>query len=131
MKEQMLYRNLQRIRNANIVGVDVGGDVKISKRMVEDANREIIDKATKIIPKFMDIADILGLDRDDINGLAGLAELLVYNKSTSYRKSINYLGLYKAKGRNGGKNKKYSCKVQRYPIMLTNAILHKNVRNVY
>jgi hypothetical protein len=35
MKEQMLYRNLQRIWNAGIVGVDVGGDAKILEEIVE------------------------------------------------------------------------------------------------
>jgi len=126
MKEQMLYRNLQRVRNASIVGVDVGGDVKILEEMVEDVRREIVDKAIKIIPRFIDIANSLGLDRSDVNGLAGLAGLLVYNKSTSYKKSINYLGLFKAKGRYGRGNKKYSCKVQRYLLMLTNTIIWKN-----
>jgi len=126
MKEEMLYRNLQRIRNTSIVGVDVGGDVKILEEMVEDARRGIVDKAVQIIPKFIDIANSLGLDRDNINGLAGLAGELVYNKATSYKKSINYLGLFKAKGRDGRRNKKYSRKVQRYLIMLTNAILYKN-----
>jgi len=126
MKEEMLYRNLQRIRNASIVGVDVGGDVKILERMVEDVRKEVVDKAVKVIPKFIDIANNLGLGKDDINGLAGLAGLLVYNKSTSYRKSINYLGLYRAKGRYGRRNKKYSRKIQRYLIMLTNTILWKN-----
>ncbi|MCL7391563.1 MAG: hypothetical protein LZ171_05940, partial [Thaumarchaeota archaeon] len=29
MREQMLYKDLQRVRNASVVGVDVGGDVKI------------------------------------------------------------------------------------------------------
>jgi hypothetical protein len=57
--------------------------------------------------------------------LAGLAGLLVYSKSASYKKSINYVGLYKAKGRDGGSNK-YSCRVQRYLVMLTNVILWKN-----
>jgi len=59
MKEQMLYRNLQRVRSAGIVGVDVGGDVKILEEMVEDARREIVDKAIKVIARFMDIADTL------------------------------------------------------------------------
>jgi hypothetical protein len=94
--------------------------------MVEDARREIVDKAIKIIPRFIDIANSLGLDRSDVNGLAGLAGLLVYDKFTSYRKSINYLGLFKAKGRDGRGNKKYSRKVQRYLIMLANTILCKN-----
>jgi hypothetical protein len=126
MREQMLYRNLQRVWNASMVGVDVGGDVKILEEIVEDARKEIADKAVLIILRFIDIANSLGLDRDDINGLAGIAGLLVYNKFASYKKSINYLGLFKAKGRNGRRNKKYSRKIQRYLIMLTNAILHKN-----
>ena len=123
MNEEMLYRNLQRVRSASIIGVDVGGGVKILEEMVEDARREIVDKAIKIIPGFMDIANSLGLSRDDVNGLAGLARLLVYDKFTSYKKSINYLGLYKARGRYGRRNKKYSHKIQRYLIMLTNTIL--------
>jgi hypothetical protein len=126
MREQMLYRNLQRVRNASMVGVDVGGDVRILEEIVEDARREIVDKAIKIIPRFMEIANRLGLDRDDINGLAGLAGLLLYDKFASYKKSINYLGLYKARGRDGRRNKKYSHKVQRYLVMLTNTILWKN-----
>jgi hypothetical protein len=65
MREQMLYRNLQRVRNASMVGVDVGSDAKILKEIVEDARREIVDKAIEIIPRFMDIADSLGLDRDE------------------------------------------------------------------
>ena len=68
----------------------------------------------------------LGLDVDDVNGLTGLAGLLVYDKFTSYQKSIKYLGLYKAKGRDAWKVKKYNNKAQRYLIMLTNAILWKN-----
>jgi hypothetical protein len=126
MREQMLYRNLQRIHRASMIGVDVGSDTKVLEKMVEDARKEIIDKAVQIIPRFIDMANSLGLDRDDINGLAGLAGELAYNKATSYRKSINYHGLCKAKGRNGRRNKKYSRKIQRYLIMLTNAILHKN-----
>jgi hypothetical protein len=126
MREEMLYRNLQRVRSADVVGVDVGGDVKILEEMVEDARKEIVDKAINIIPRFIDIANRLGLDRDDISGLAGLAGLLVYNKATSHVKSINYLGLYKARGRYGRRNKKYSRKIQRYLIMFASAILCKN-----
>jgi hypothetical protein len=80
MKEEMLYRNLQRMRNASVIGVDFGSDVKMLEKMVEDARKEIVNKAINIIPRFMDIADSLGLDRDDVNGLAGLAGLLVYDK---------------------------------------------------
>jgi len=47
---------------------------------------EIVEKAVKLIPRFMDIAKNLGLDSDGINGLAGLTGLLVHDKSISYRK---------------------------------------------
>ncbi|MCL7384719.1 MAG: hypothetical protein LZ174_10575, partial [Thaumarchaeota archaeon] len=126
MREQMLYKDLQRVRNASVVGVDVGGDVKILEKMVEDARKKIINKAVHFIPRFTDIANSLGLSRDNVNGLAGLAGLLVYDKFASYRKSINYLGLYGARGRDGRRNKKYNRRVQRYLIMLMNAILRKN-----
>jgi hypothetical protein len=124
--EEMLYRNPQRMRSTSIVDVDVGGDVKISEKMVEDVRREIIDKAINNIPRFMDIADSLGLDRDDINGLAGLAGELTYNKFTSYSSSLRFHGLYDAKGCDVRRKKKYNHKVQRYLIMLTHAILWKN-----
>ena len=126
MKETLLYKNLQRIRNASMAGVDVGSDVKILEKMTEDIKREIVDKAINIIPRFIDIAECLRLNIDDVNGLTGLAGLLIYNKSTSYQKSVKYLGLYKAKGRDGRKMKKYNCKARRYLIMLTNTILWKN-----
>jgi hypothetical protein len=126
MKEQMLYKSLQRIHRASIIGVDVGSDAKVLEKMVEDAMKEIVNKAINTIPRFTDIANNLGLDGDNINGLVGLAGMLVYDKFTSYVKSINYLGLFKAKGRYGRRNKKYSRKVQRYLIMLTNTILWKN-----
>jgi len=126
MKEELLYKNLQRIRNTSMVGVDVRSDVKILEKMVEDARREIIDKAINIIPRFVDIADSLGLNRDDISGLTGLAGLLAYIKSASYRKSIKYLGLFKAKGRDAWRVKKSSHKARRYLLMFTNVILWKN-----
>ena len=74
MKEQMLYRNLQKAQMAGIVGVDVGSDVEILEKMVEDARKEIVNKAIHIIPRFINIANTLGLDRNDVNGLAGLLD---------------------------------------------------------
>ena len=126
MREEMLYRNLQRVRNASIIGVDVESDAKILEKKVEEVRREIVDRAVRLIPTFIDITECLGLDLDDVNGLAGLAGLLVYNKSTSYRKSVKYLGLFKAKGRDAWRIKKYSSKTQRYLTMLTNTILWRN-----
>jgi len=126
MKEEMLYKNLQRIQNSSIVGVDVGSGVKILEKIIDDVRKEVIDRAIKMIPGSTNTAKYLGLDTDDINGLTGLAGLLVHNKSASYRKSIKYLGLYKAKDRDAWKIKKYSSKAQRHLTMLTNAILRKN-----
>ncbi|MCL7389905.1 MAG: hypothetical protein LZ173_08275, partial [Thaumarchaeota archaeon] len=105
---------------------DVGGDVKILEEMVEDARRRVVDKAIKIIPRFINIANSLGLDGDDISGLAGLAGELVYDRSMSYSSSVRFHGLYKVKGYNARGRKKYSRKAQRYLLMLTNAILLKN-----
>jgi hypothetical protein len=126
MREHMLYKNLQRVRSASMVGVDVGGDVKILEEMVEDARRRVVDKAIKIIPRFINIANSLGLDGDDISGLAGLAGELIYNRSMSYSSSVRFHGLYKAKGFDARKKKKYNNKAQRYLLMLANAIISKN-----
>jgi hypothetical protein len=114
MKEELLYKNLQRVQRSSMIGVDVGSDIRMLEKMVEDVRREIVDRATRLIQGFMDIAKSLGLDMDDVNGLIGLAGLLVYIKSTSYQKSVKYLGLYKVKGRDAWKMKKYSNKAQRY-----------------
>jgi len=122
----MLYENLQRIRNTSIFDVDVESDVEMQEKRLKDVRREIVDRAIKLIPGFIDIAKSLGLDMDDVNGLIGLAGLLVYIKSTSYQKSVKYLGLYKAKGRDAWKMKKYNNKAQRYLMMLTSTILRKN-----
>ena len=122
MEEEMFYNNLQRIRNASIV--DVESNIKILERIVEDVRREIVDRAIKLIPGFIDIAKNLGLDRNDSNGLTGLAGELVYNRSTSsYSSSVRFHGLYKVKGYDARRMKKYSDKAQRYLMMLTNAIL--------
>jgi len=100
MREELLYKNLQRIRNASMVGVDVGSDIKILEKIVEDVRREIVDRAIKLIPRFIDIAKSLGLNRDDIDGLTGLAGELIYNRSTSsYSSSVRFHGLYKTKGK--------------------------------
>ena len=62
--------------------------------------------------------------RNDSNGLTGLAGELVYNRSTSsYSSSVRFHGLYKVKGYDARRMKKYSDKAQRYLMMLTNAIL--------
>jgi len=36
MRENMLYKNLQRIRNASIVGVDVESDVEMQEKRLKD-----------------------------------------------------------------------------------------------
>ena len=127
MREELLYKNLQRVQRSSMVGVDVGSDTRMLEKMVEDVRREIVDRAIKLIPGFIDIAKSLGLNRNDIDGLTGLAGELVYNRSTSsYSSSVRFHGLYKAKGYDVRRMKKYSDNAQRYLIMLTNAILWKN-----
>ena len=87
---------------------------------------EIVDRAIKQIPGFIDIAKNLGLDSEDINGLTGLAGELVYNRSTSYSSSVRFHELYKANAHNARKMKRYNSKAQRFLLMLTNTILWKN-----
>jgi len=123
----MLYKNLQRTRNTSIFNVDVESDVEILEKRLKDVRREIVDRAIKLIPRFIDIAKNLGLDSEDINGLTGLAGELVYNRYTSsYSSSVRFHGLYKAKGKDTRKIKRYNHRAQRYLMMLTNAILRKN-----
>ena len=62
MKEELLYRNLQRVQRSSMIGVDVGGGIRMLEKMVEDVRREIVDRATRLIQGFMDIAKSLGLD---------------------------------------------------------------------
>jgi len=99
LKEMILYKDLQKIRNASMIGVDIGSDVKMLEKMVEDVRKEIVNETINIIPRYMKIANSLGLDREDIGGLTGLAGELVYNRSASYSSSVKFHGLYKAKGK--------------------------------
>ncbi len=130
MKEQMIYKNLQRVQRMGEVGVDVSSDVEGYERQLKSIRVEIVEKAIKVVPRFIEIAEALGLSRDDINGLTGLAGLLVYlgyaKESLSIRKKINYLGLFKAKGKHGNTKKKCNRKAARYCHMLTLSILRKN-----
>ena len=126
IRERILYRNLQRIQRTSMIGVDVGSDIEVLKKIIKDVRKEIVDKAIRIIPGFMNVADSLGLSRDDINGLTGLAGELVYDKFSSYSKSVKYHGLFKAKGYDVRRMKKYNHRAQEYLLILTSAILQKN-----
>ncbi len=48
------------------VGVDVSSDIEEYERRLKNIRREIVDKATNIIPRFIEIAEVLRLSRDDI-----------------------------------------------------------------
>ena len=61
MRKNMLYKNLQRIRNTSIFDVDVESDVEMQEKRLKDVRREIVDRAIKLIPGFIDIARGLGL----------------------------------------------------------------------
>ena len=130
MKEQIIYKNLDRIRKMREIGIDVSSDVEEYEKKLENVRREIVEKATEVIPGFIEVAEALGLSREDVNGLTGLAGLLTYLRFylgfKSIDKSINYLGLFKAKSSKGNMKKKCNRKAVRYCNLLALSILWKN-----
>ncbi len=122
MRGQMIYRSLQRMREA---GVDVLSDIK-----EYEGQLKIVEKATKIIPRLEEVAEALGLDRDDVNGLIELVRLLTYLRFrlgfTSINKSINYLGIHLEKGRQSNV-KKCNRKAAKYSNPLTSDIFYQRI----
>lgn len=90
---------------------------------------ETVRKALYIIPRFSEMVGRLGLDRDDINGLYGLAGILVYlgwpNMVIPYHYSLRFLGLYKAKGKEGRKIKHVQGSCRRLFMIFSEAIVKK------
>jgi len=76
----------------------------------------------------MGIADNLGLDRDYIDGLAGLTGLLVYKNLYHIGGLSTILYYSRLKAGMAGGGKKYSCKVQEYLIMVMNMISLKSAQ---
>jgi len=69
MKKQAVFKDLHRMYCLHEIGVDVSNDVKILEDALKDIRREIVEKATEVIPRFIEVAEALELNRDDINGL--------------------------------------------------------------
>lgn len=125
--EHMIFKNIQRLIQHMEFGAKLAETMITEyKKMLENVRAEIVRKAANLLPEFLDVARILGLDLNDINGLTGLAGLLTYLKFPSIKKCVNYLGLYKAKGRGGKVKKKCNRKVTRYLNMLAASLMRKN-----
>lgn len=99
IKERVLARVLQRLRWTQMLGIDVGDEIKGNEERLMRIRGEIVEKAMKKISRFTDIAEKLVLSDNDVNALLALAGLLIYlkwpYKVASMYKAIRYLGLYK------------------------------------
>ena len=140
--ERTYDRWLRRIRQHAALGVDVGADIDLFKDRLRDLRKRIVAKAGEIWPRFMEIAERLGLDEDDLGGLTGLAGTLTYLgwplRKLSTRGAIHYYGLYKLSSKEyklrfmegAGKRfrKRYSGSARRYLNVLTTTILAKEGR---
>ncbi len=126
MKENILYKTLQKLQAMKEVGVDVLNEIKEYEEKLKNIRMEIVEKAFNVIPRFNEIAEGLGLGKEDISGLTGLTALLVYLKLRSVNKCINYMKLFKAKGKDGKKKLKCNRKLARYCNILTHSILWRN-----
>ena len=138
MLERMYDRWLRKTRRYVALGVDVAADIELFKDRVEDLRRTIVAKAREIWPRFMEIATELGLNKDDLGGLTGLAGILTYLgwplMKPSMHKAIRYFALYKPSRedrlrlmeRTGRRfQRRYSGSARRYLNMLATAMLVK------
>jgi len=78
MLEKMYDRWLRRTSQYAALGVDVTADIELFRNSVEDLRRTIVAKAGEVWPRFMEIANWLGLSGGDLGGLVGLAGTLAY-----------------------------------------------------
>jgi len=142
MLEKMYDRWLRRTSQYAALGVDVTADIELFRNSVEDLRRTIVAKAGEVWPRFMEIANWLGLSGGDLGGLVGLAGTLAYLgwplRKTSMHKAICYFGLYRP-SREGtlkyiertGKRfqRRYNRSARRYLNMLAKSILAKEGRH--
>jgi len=99
IKEKALARQLMRLQQMLELGIDVEEEIRDCEKKLNKVRSEIVEKAMKKIPEFMNIAEKLGLSNNDVNALLALAGLLIYlkwpYKVASMHKAIRFLGLYK------------------------------------
>ena len=141
MMERIYDLQLRRTCQYTALGIDMTADIKLFRDRVEKIRRMIVAKAGELWPRFMEVAMKLGLDKDDLGGLTGLAGTLTYLgwplRKPSMHKAIRYFGLYKPSRedklrfmeRTGRRfQRHYSGSARRYLNLLTTAILTKERR---
>ena len=139
--ERVYERWLRKACQYEALGVDMGADINLFRDKLEGLRRVIVAKARELWPRFMEVAMKLGLDKDDLGGLTGLAGTLTYLgwplRKPSMHKAIRYFGLYKPSRedklrfmeRTGRRfQRHYSGSARRYLNLLTTAILTKERR---
>ncbi|MEM4498283.1 MAG: hypothetical protein QW692_05605 [Nitrososphaerota archaeon] len=99
MKERALARELMRLQQMLELGIDVEEEIRYCEGRLRNVRGEIVENAVEKIPGFAEIAEKLGLNNNDVNGLSALAGLLIHFKwpywSPSLHKAGRFLGLYK------------------------------------
>jgi len=143
MKERALADELLRLRQRHLLGIDLEDEIEDHEERLRNVRGEIVENAAEKIPGFMEVAEKLGLDNEDVNALSALAGLLIYLRwpyeVSSFHKAKKLLGLYKPtrkevrrfEERSGEKYvKRYSGYARRYLNALTATILKKE-RNAF
>jgi len=143
MRERALARELMGLRWMLELGIDVKDEITYYEERLRNIRGEIVENAAEKIPGFMEVAEKLGLDNEDVNALSALAGLLIYLRwpyeVSSFHRAKRLLGLYKPtwkemrkfEERSGEKyRKRYSGYARRCLILLTAAILRKE-RNAF
>jgi len=138
MKEKKLADVLLGLRQMQMLGVNAEDLIGVMEGMLTKLRRDIVERAVEKIPRFMEIAEKLGLNNDDVNALLALAGLLIYLKwpyeVASMHKAIRFLGLYKPTRKDvekfeerAGEDyvKRYSGGARRCLNSLTTAILNR------
>ncbi|MEM1976384.1 MAG: hypothetical protein QXX29_00605 [Nitrososphaerota archaeon] len=143
MKERRASKVLMGLRRMRMLGIDVENEIKNHEEWLKKVRGEIVENAMEKIPGFMEIAEELGLNSNDINALSALAGLLIYLRwpyeVSSFHRAKRLLGLYKPtreevrrfEERSGEKyRKRYNGYARRYLVLLTATILRKE-RNAF
>lgn len=138
MVERTLADEMLKLRQRQMLGIDVEGEVRSREEELIKIRREIVKKAHEKIHGFAEIAGKLGLNNDDINALSALVGLLIYLRwpyeVSSFHGAKRILWLCKPtqedkrkfEERNGERHaKRYNGHVRRYLGLLTAALLNK------
>lgn len=126
--EKTYYKNYQRLSRLKDLGVDVDKDIDEVRYRMHRIRSEVVEKALEMIPRFKEIRRKLRLE-EDLNGLYGLAGTLIYlgwpSTIIPYHYSLRYLGLYKAKGKDGRRLKHSQNNCRRLFMILAQAITRR------